>query len=159
MKNYILGLGFLLGLSLVSCGQDEIFNEQAQLETDIRLIDEYLAENALEADTILPSEIRVIIDERGAEPLAAFGSSVEANYIGYLLDGTEFDSNEGRGPFAFIVDRRDVIRGWELGIKVFGQGGSGTMLIPSGLAYGNTRRQGIPANSVLIFDIEVLSLR
>jgi len=159
MKNYILGIGLIIGLSLVSCGEDQIFNPQEQLETDITLIEEYLVGKGLEADTILPSEIRIIIEERGSEPLVSFGSSVETNYSGYFLDGTEFDSNEGSGPFSFVVDRRDVIRGWELGMKVFGEGGSGTLLIPSGLAYGNTRRPGIPANSVLIFDIEVLSLR
>jgi FKBP-type peptidyl-prolyl cis-trans isomerase len=51
-----------------------------------------------------------------------------------------------------------VIAGWREGLQLFGKGGKGTLFIPSQLAYGNTPMSGIPANSVLIFDIHLINI-
>ena len=84
------------------------------------------------------------------------------NYTGKLLIGTPFDSNVDPqfghvSPFVFALGTGQVIRGWDEGIALFKKGGKGVLYIPSSLAYGE-RSPGpqIPANSVLIFDVEVV---
>jgi len=160
MKHYIFLIGLVFSLGLLSCGgNDVIFDEGAQLETDIMLIEEFLADNGLEADTLLPSGIRIITDDPGQEPKARFGDSVETRYRGYLLDGTEFDSSEGRDPLWFIVGKGDVIQGWEIAIRQLGKGGRATVFVPSQYGYGNRGQGIIPPNSVLVFEINVLNIR
>ncbi|MBK8444510.1 MAG: FKBP-type peptidyl-prolyl cis-trans isomerase [Sphingobacteriales bacterium] len=88
------------------------------------------------------------------------GEEVYVNYRGTLLDGTEFDSSHKRNePFKFILGKNMVIPGWEDAIPLMGKGGRGTFIIPSHLAYGAMARPGIPANSVLVFDIELLDIK
>lgn len=160
MKRIELLLVILISVGLWSCGNDVIFDEDAQFETDVMLIEEYLADNGLEADTLQPSGIRMIVENPGEEPKARFGDSIETTYRGYLLDGTEFDSSEGRGPLWFIMDKRDgVIEGWNIAFKELGVGGKATIFIPSQYGYGNRGQGIIPANSVLVFDVEVLNIR
>ena len=65
MKKYILGIGVILGLGLMSCGKDVIFDEDAQQEIDLALIEDFLASNGLEADTVLPSGIHIIFEDPG----------------------------------------------------------------------------------------------
>jgi FKBP-type peptidyl-prolyl cis-trans isomerase FkpA len=77
-----------------------------------------------------------------------------------LLDGTEFDSSlkPGRTPFEFTIGQGMVIKGWDEGIPMFKVGGKGKLLIPANLGYGENEQGSIPANSVLIFDIELLGV-
>jgi len=159
MKKSSLVIGLVLGFLLTSCGEDQIFNEDAQLETDIILIEDFLDENNLEADTLLPSEIRIIIDDPGEDPKADFGSSVFTYYRGYYLDGTEFDSNETGDGFEFIVDGGRVLQGWNIAFKELGKGGRATFFLPSGLGYGNRPPTGIIPNAVLVFEVNVLDVR
>ena len=143
-----------------ACDGDEIFDEDAQLATDIALIEQFLDANGLEADTLLPSKIRIITYNEGVGDKADFGATVVAYYSGYLLDGTEFDSNELGSPINFVVDRGDVVRGWDIAIKELAKGGRATIFLPSQYGYGNQGfGSNIPPNSVLIFDIAVVDIR
>jgi FKBP-type peptidyl-prolyl cis-trans isomerase len=83
-------------------------------------------------------------------------SKITAHYHGTLLDGSVFDSSVDRGePFKFELNR--VIKGWQEAIPLLSKGGKGKFLIPSELAYGSRAAgKDIPANSVLIFDIELI---
>jgi FKBP-type peptidyl-prolyl cis-trans isomerase len=77
------------------------------------------------------------------------------------MDGKVFDSslNPGRSPFDFKLGAGQVIKGWDEGIALFNAGGKGTLIIPSPLGYGSRAAGQIPANSILIFDIEVLAVK
>ncbi|MEI7802617.1 MAG: FKBP-type peptidyl-prolyl cis-trans isomerase [Bacteroidota bacterium] len=94
----------------------------------------------------------------GAQPVA--GKKVKVNYRGTLLDGTEFDSSlqPGREPFEFTLGQGQVIKGWDQGIPMFKVGGKGKLIIPPSMGYGENGQGKIPANSWLIFDIEVLGV-
>ncbi len=91
------------------------------------------------------------------------GDAVEIFYTGQLLDGRVFDSNIGAASgFELTIGEGDVIRGWDLGLKWFRYGGTGQLLIPHQLAYGeegskvsNTDKTSIPPFEALLFDIEV----
>ncbi len=91
----------------------------------------------------------------GEKPIS--GQKVKVNYTGKLMDGTVFDSNTGKGPFEFILGRGQVIRGWDEGIALLKKGEKATLYIPSYLAYGESSPSPkIPANSTLIFDVELV---
>ena len=75
-----------------------------------------------------------------------------------MLDGLEFDSSYERGKPA-VFPLRNVIKGWQIGIPKVSEGGAITLFIPSKLAYGKRAKgSNIPANSVLVFDVELLNI-
>ena len=96
-----------------------------------------------------------VIEEEGIGEHPNIYSLVTVNYKGYLLDGTVFDETLPDEPIQFQLFQ--VIPGWQEGIQKFRTEGSGKLLIPSELGYGSDAQSDIPANSVLIFDIELLS--
>lgn len=87
------------------------------------------------------------------------GRSVVVHYTGWLTNGTKFDSSRDRGStFTFIVGKGDVIKGWDEGVPGMKVGGKRKLVIPASLAYGPTARGSIPANSVLVFEVELISI-
>lgn len=86
------------------------------------------------------------------------GDRLRMHYRGTLLDGTVFDESYKRGaPFEFVLGSGMVIRGWEEGIPGMCVGEKRRLQIPPTMGYGSRRVGPIPANSVLIFDIELLA--
>jgi FKBP-type peptidyl-prolyl cis-trans isomerase len=83
---------------------------------------------------------------------------VTVNYRGKLLDGTEFDSSYTKGvPATFGLS--GVIKGWQEGLVMMKPGAKWVLYVPPELAYGANARPLIPANSLLIFDVEVISAK
>jgi FKBP-type peptidyl-prolyl cis-trans isomerase/DnaJ domain len=95
----------------------------------------------------------------GATPTT--GQTVVANYTGWLADtGALFDSSLSRPePFSFPLGQGAVIEGWDEGFATMQVGSKRRLIIPAGLAYGAEGREGIPPNSTLIFDVELLEVR
>ncbi|MDD9879471.1 MAG: FKBP-type peptidyl-prolyl cis-trans isomerase [Candidatus Marinimicrobia bacterium] len=85
---------------------------------------------------------------------------VTVNYTGWLKDGTKFDSslNPGRTPFRFTVGAGQVITGWDEGIPGMKIGGKRKLTIPPNMGYGNRDMGAIPANSTLIFEVDLLGI-
>ena len=79
---------------------------------------------------------------------------MDVAYTGWLSDGSEFDS----GEFPFTVGSGQVIPGFSLGVDGMRIGGKRKIIIPPELAYGSTATGPIPAGSILVFDIEVLTV-
>ena len=131
---------------------------EEQLEIDVSIIDEYLAQNGLTAETTLEG-LRYTITKAGNGQFPKTGSDVVVNYTGKSLNGNVFDSNTN-GGFSFPLGQGRVIQGWDIGIALLSEGGKATLYIPSGLAYG-TRGSGrsIAPNEVLIFDVELVEIR
>ena len=91
---------------------------------------------------------------------AVTGKTVSVNYIGTLTDGTKFDSSYDRNqPFDFSLGAGQVIKGWDQGVVGMKVGGKRKLVIPPDLGYGATANGKIPANSTLIFEIELLSVK
>ena len=99
---------------------------------------------------------------------ATGGHTVKVHYTGWLYKsdafqkkGAKFDSSVDRGtPFVFPLGSGRVIKGWDQGVVGMKIGGQRTLIVPAHLGYG-TRGAGdsIPPNAVLVFDVELLSLR
>ena len=100
------------------------------------------------------SGIVYLIQDSGSDVRATDDrDTVKVNYRGTLIDGKEFDKNEG---IEFPLNR--VIRGWTEGMKLVGEGGKITLVIPANLAYGERGPREIGANSTLIFDVDLLEV-
>lgn len=108
-----------------------------------------------------PADMKVEITEEGTGEMTKKGDKVQVHYTGTLLDGTVFDSskNKGRKPFEFNLGSGQVIKCWDQGFAGLRVGTKATLTCPPDFAYGK-RAMGnsIPANSTLMFDIEVLDI-
>lgn len=129
---------------------------KSQLEKDNNLIVEYAVDNNLNCE-VTPGGVFYVTTQKGTGDNLVTGGDVSAHYKGYLLDGSEFDSSYGRGkPIEFKVGQ--MIKGWNEWLTMSNPGTKATLLIPSHLGYGpRARGQKIPANSVLGFDVEILT--
>ena len=100
-------------------------------------------------------QYKVIEEGAGVSPMAA--DTVEVHYTGKLLDGTVFDSSVERGePAKFPLS--GVIKGWSEGLTYAKEGGKIELYIPSNLGYGPRGYGNIPANSTLVFEVELLKV-
>lgn len=94
----------------------------------------------------------------GAEAVA--GKTVSVHYTGTLTDGTKFDSSLDRSePFEFVLGNGQVIAGWDQGVAGMKVGGKRKLVIPPDLGYGARAQGKIPANSTLIFEVELLEVK
>jgi len=93
----------------------------------------------------------------GAEAVA--GKKITVNYLGTLLNGTKFDSSYDKGvPFQFTLGIGEVIKGWDEGFSGMKIGGKRKLTISPELGYGNAAIGSIPANSTLVFEVELLKV-
>lgn len=103
------------------------------------------------------SGLKYKVTEIGSGRKVEIGDKVTVHYTGKLTNGTKFDSSKDRNqPFSFKVGGGQVIRGWDEGLALLNIGDKATLTIPANLGYGSRDQGPIPANSTLIFDIEVL---
>lgn len=107
--------------------------------------------------TLSGIQYRVVNQGNGATPKV--GDKVTTHYTGWLLDGTKFDTSRDKNtPFSFTLGKGQVIKGWDEIVATMEVGDRLTAIIPANLAYGSTARPGIPANSTLVFDMELVSI-
>ena len=106
------------------------------------------------------SSLRIEDIKEGTGAVAKKNSWVSVHYTGWLKDGTKFDSSHDRGdePFGFVLGTGKVIKGWDEGLVGMKVGGVRKLIIPPGLAYGAEGRPGIPPNSELTFEVELLKV-
>jgi FKBP-type peptidyl-prolyl cis-trans isomerase len=111
-----------------------------------------------------PGGVLVVMEREGTGATADSGLQATVNYTGYLKNGKKFDSNVDSAfqhgkPYEFVVGARQVIPGWDEGIRLFKAGGKGKMYVPAMLAYGpQSQGERMPAFSDLVFDIELLNV-
>jgi peptidylprolyl isomerase len=117
-------------------------------------------------EEIMWQELEIEDMIKGTGKTAERGALITAHYVGWLEDGTEFDSSYKKNtPFQTVLSTKRVIQGWILGLKDMQVGGKRRLRVPANLAYGE-RQIGsvgianaiIPAHSNLIFEIELLEV-
>lgn len=134
-------------LALTACSDDDSAEEQ--LKKDIALIQDYLADSNLTAQST-NSGLHYIVEEQGTGAKPTLSSIVDVEYQGRLLENNQvFDERR------IAIQLVNLIKGWQEGLPFFNEGGSGKLLIPSALGYGDKQQGDIPPNSVLIFDIQL----
>lgn len=108
------------------------------------------------------NELKIADLKMGEGAEARNGTTVTVNYVGTFTNGVKFDSSYDRGkPFIFTLGHGMVIPGWERGIPGMRVGGKRRLIIPASLAYGSAGSSdgGIPPNTPLIFEVELLAIQ
>ncbi|MEZ0484773.1 FKBP-type peptidyl-prolyl cis-trans isomerase [Fibrella aquatica] len=165
------GSDIVFNVKLLNTQNEEEYNKSQQEESakqksvDEKILTDYLAKNGLAGKAQKTANgVYYVITQPGTGVKPNKGDNVQVQYTGKLMNGKVFDSSltnqqNGGKPIQFQVGVGMIIPGWEEGIMQFAKGTKGTLYIPSGMAYG---QQGapptIPANSPLIFDIELVDV-
>jgi peptidylprolyl isomerase len=114
--------------------------------------------------TLTASGLKYTDVKTGTGESPKIGQTVKVHYTGWLYvngaKGKKFDSSKDRGePFEFPLGMGNVIKGWDEGVESMKVGGKRTLIIPPELGYGARNMGPIPANSTLIFDVELLGVK
>jgi len=134
-----------------------------QKKIDRKLLTKYFSDHNIKAERS-PGGVYYVVRKGGSGAYAKVGDKVSVNYTGKLLSGSIFDSNtdpafKHKEPFQFELGTGKVIKGWDEALQLFKKGADVTIYIPSRFAYGSQDRSpGIPPNSILVFDIELLDV-
>ncbi|MCE3228886.1 MAG: FKBP-type peptidyl-prolyl cis-trans isomerase [Bacteroidetes bacterium] len=138
-------------LALAGCNKKKI---SSQAEEDDYIIRDHITRYGWNAQST-GSGLYYFIQSPGTGTQPSSSSTVKVKYTGTLPDGTVFDQSSQQGA---TFSLNSVIKGWQEGIPYFKEGGKGYLLIPSALGYGSQATGKIPANSVLIFEIELIDV-
>jgi len=174
IKRLDIKLMFIAALALLPAACDKAEKKDTQdmeaVETDTskvvktkeelaKLSQDYLNENAKKDGVIVTdSGLQYEILVEGTGPIPTAEDYAEVHYAGSLLDGTEFDSSYKRGePAVFPVG--GLIPGWVEALQLMPTGSKWRLTIPSDIAYGDREAGPIPANSTLVFEMELLSIK
>lgn len=145
---------YFIMLSSVFFACNKGLSPEEQMEEDITIIKQYIADNNLNAQET-SSGLHYVINDLGTGNYPVSSDDVRVRYKGYFTDGDVFDESDAAG---ITFNLQGVIEGWTEGIPKFKEGGDGILLIPSALAYGESGSGSIPPNTVLIFDVELLDI-
>ena len=152
MKKYFLLLS-LVFIGFAGCKKSTPpFDAAKQAATDDAAIQAYIAANKITAIKD-PSGLYYSIITPGSGAYPTVASTVDVNYTGKLLNGNVF------APTSNVTNPlTSFIQGWQVGVPHINAGGTILLLIPSALGYGNSSPgAGVPANSVLIFNVNLLA--
>lgn len=141
--------GYILSCLIIilsACTKEDTTDYKA---IDKKIIEDYIAAKGLTASSTAEG-IYYVVDNPGSSQHPTANSYVKVHYKGYLTNDTVFDQTSGTAAQFYLSQ---TIKGWQIGIPLFGKGGKGKLLIPSDYAYGDKSYTKIPAHSVLIFDI------
>lgn len=121
--------------------------------------EQFLAQNKTkEGWKTTPSGLQYFVEKEGTGKSPKATDTVKVHYTGTLTTGEKFDSSVDRGePAEFPVN--GVIKGWTEALQLMKTGAKYKLAIPAELAYGASGRPGIPPNSVLLFDVELLDVK
>ncbi len=139
-----------LALSLAACNGDVVFEPLTN--------DDFAAALNVDLDAMTQTASGLYWQdlEVGAGDEAVVGATVKVQYEGWLTNGTLFDTSRDTGlPFSFQLGAGFVIQGWDEGVVGMRVGGIRKLVIPPGLAYGQSGRGSIPGNATLVFDVEL----
>jgi FKBP-type peptidyl-prolyl cis-trans isomerase len=140
--------------------QEQVMKKQMDMaEKNLKEGEEFLAKNKTrEGVKTTESGLQYEVVKEGTGPIPKDSDIVRVHYTGTLPNGEKFDSSVDRGePAEFPV--RGVIPGWTEALKLMKAGSTYKLAIPARLAYGPQGRPGIPPNSPLLFDVELLEVK
>jgi FKBP-type peptidyl-prolyl cis-trans isomerase len=145
--------------AFMNYSQTMMKKQEAGAAESLKTGEEYLKQNSLKEGVVVTKsglQYRVLRQGAGASPRPT--DLVTVHYSGKLIDGKEFDSSYKRNqPAQFQLNQ--VIPGWSEGVQLMKVGSKYELTVPAALGYGEGGTQGIPGNSVLIFEVELLDVK
>lgn len=148
--NYLKLYTLIIILLAIACRKEDDYKE-----IDEKIIRDYLEEANLSAKRT-SSGLYYITNVPGNFPKPSISSKVTMSYKGYLINHQIFDSTATDKPVS--TQMAEMIEGLREGLQLFGEGGKGILFVPSHLGYASAVLPGIPANSVLIFEIHLIKV-
>ena len=154
----LLALALALPALPACAGDDGI--DQARVPREYRVAEDYAAALRIDLAAMDRRSTTMFVEDIliGDGARADSGDVVTVHYTGWLPTGTEVDSSRDDDPFEVPLGYGRVIDGWDQGVVGMRVGGRRRLVIPPALGYGSTRTGPIPANSTLVFDIELLDV-
>jgi FKBP-type peptidyl-prolyl cis-trans isomerase FklB len=156
----------LAGKTITQSDQQQIQNfvrgiHDKQLARNEAATKSFMERNAKDKNVVTTAsglQYKIIAPGDKKAPAISATDEVTVDYRGKLLDGSEFDSSYSRGvPASFPVN--GVIKGWQEALVLMKPGAKWTLFIPPDLAYGSSPQPKIPAGSLLIFDVTLISAK
>ena len=143
----------LLGLMVVVAAAYFIFTRNTVESTEMK-------QQSSTSQSSVSSKLKVEDIKIGTGKEVKSGDTIIIHYNGTLTDGTKFDSSYDRGqPFETVIGVGKVIQGWDQGVVGMKVGGKRKLTIPPDLGYGAQTVGPIPANSTLIFEVELVDVK
>ena len=131
-----------------------IFNKASAPADNENTIQAVAAGEASDSEGLLTEDMTL-----GSGGAVKSGDTISVHYIGRLTDGTKFDSSYDRGePITFTVGSGGIIKGFDSGVVGMQVGGKRKLTIPPELGYGAQESGAIPANSTIIFEVELVKI-
>ena len=150
---YFLFACVMIAVAFSSCKSDPGISMEEQLAADEIRIKEFIEKNNIPA-VRHESGVYYQVLAPGAGNLVYTGNTaITAKYTLRLLNGNSVP--QPTEPIGFTLG--GVITGWQIGIPLIQKGGKIRLIIPSVFAYGSQQQNGIPSNSILDFDIELVN--
>jgi len=148
-KNYLFVL--VIMFALFACTSQSIKDDD--------IIKDYISQNNIPAVRHSSGIYYLITDTLDTIQTThpTLNSNVTVKYKGYFIDGTVFDQTTDNKTVTFNLGQ--VIPGWQYGVQLMKKGDKEILLVPSSLGYGNKDYRSIPANSVLIFELELVDFK
>ena len=146
-----------LAASIQAAKPDFIARAKGVADSTARIAKDFGAGKFPTNVTTLPSGLKMAVLKEGTGALPKKGEIVLVNYYGALKTGVKFDESFTRGePISFPLGAGQVIPGWDLGLAAMKEGTIAVLFVPAALGYGERAQGPIPANSDLVFYVELL---
>jgi FKBP-type peptidyl-prolyl cis-trans isomerase FkpA len=160
MKFLTFLLPIFVSMSAIAVFFGGCVDENKEHEKQLDKIKAYISDKGLTNVVTTESGLSYKITQEGTGSNPVATSNASCYYKGYLLDGSVFDEHSrSGGSAAKEFNLSGVIAGWTEGIPKMKAGGKALFLIPSRLGYKAQATGSIPANSVLVFEVELVSFR
>lgn len=160
MKNILLGIIFLSAFSVSCSKKDDACNSNdsnvVAPASEVANVQAYLTANSITATQHSSGFFYKITQAGTGQSIVNLCSKITIKYTGKLTNGTVFDQTAAGATANFTLGQ--LIVGWQKGIPLISSGGKITLYIPPSLGYGSSPSGTIPANSILIFDIELIGV-
>jgi FKBP-type peptidyl-prolyl cis-trans isomerase FklB len=141
----VFGKTVIEGVQAKHKAESEAFLEKNSHEKGV-----HVTKSGLQYEILIPG------NTKAASPTS--DDTVTVNYRGKLIDNSEFDSSYARNePVTFPVN--GVIKGWQEALQLMKPGAKWKLFVPADLAYGAQAKPGIPPQSALIFEVELVSIK
>lgn len=108
--------------------------------------------------TVLKSGLEYIDDVVGKGPMPKSGQRVAISYTA-AVGNKRIESTSPAAPFEFVLGANQAMKGLEEGVSTMKVGGKRRILVPPDLGYGSVEVGSVPANSIIIYDVELLSIK
>ncbi len=156
----VLGLGSIVFFSLIPNQQEAIKNPKPSTTSSVAKSSTSLVKPSQTPEDVTKykSLVKAEVISEGQGETTKAGDKITVNYTGMLQDGTVFDSSVGKAPFDFTLGGGRVIKGWDYGLEGYKVGSKVKLTLPPEIAYGSASNGKIPANSTLVFDVEILGI-